>query len=134
MPNEDSFTRVEQRVGSSTLRQRLATIVDGDGRPFQSTKATPRLGSQPCARPAHAHAPAAAPLTSKLSGRSLNGVPKVSKIDNEKDFVDRVAGQIATIPGVVAATLGGSRADGTPRSDSDWDFGLYYRGELTMAL
>lgn len=31
------------------------------------------------------------------------------------------------IPGVVAVTLGGSRATGTATADSDWDFGLYYR-------
>jgi predicted nucleotidyltransferase len=39
-------------------------------------------------------------------------------------LVDRVA----KVPGVVAMTLGGSRARGAARPDSDWDFGLYYRG------
>jgi len=34
------------------------------------------------------------------------------------------------IPGVVGATLGGSRAVGRQRPDSDWDFDLYYRGGL----
>src|SRR5579859_2989659 len=48
----------------------------------------------------------------------------------EKDFAERAAGRMAGIPGVVAVTLGGSRADGTHRPDSDWDFGLYYRGDL----
>ncbi len=32
------------------------------------------------------------------------------------------------IPGVIAVVLGGSRARGEERPDSDWDFGLYYRG------
>jgi hypothetical protein len=31
------------------------------------------------------------------------------------------------LPGTVAVVLGGSRADGTQRPDSDWDLGLYYR-------
>ena len=34
------------------------------------------------------------------------------------------------IPGVVAVTLGGSRATGTATEGSDWDFGLYYRGGI----
>ncbi len=37
---------------------------------------------------------------------------------------------LASIPGVVAVTLGGSRARGEARPDSDWDFGLYYRGQM----
>ncbi len=37
---------------------------------------------------------------------------------------------MAEIPGVVAVTLGGSRATGTATPDSDWDFGLYYQGHL----
>jgi len=38
--------------------------------------------------------------------------------------------KLADIPGVVGATLGGSRAVGRQRPDSDWDVGLYYRGRL----
>ena len=38
-------------------------------------------------------------------------------------FADRLAG----IPGVVAVALGGSRARGAERPDSDWDLALYYR-------
>ncbi len=38
--------------------------------------------------------------------------------------------RLATIPGVVAVTLGGSRARGEARPESDWDFGLYYRGQI----
>jgi predicted nucleotidyltransferase len=40
------------------------------------------------------------------------------------DLADRVA----ALPGVVAVALGGSRATGTERPDSDWDLGVYYRG------
>ena len=41
-----------------------------------------------------------------------------------------LASRLAAIPGVVAVTLGGSRATGTHGDDSDWDFGLYYRGSI----
>jgi len=34
------------------------------------------------------------------------------------------------VPGVIAVTLGGSRARGTARPDSDWDIGLYYRDTI----
>ena len=37
-----------------------------------------------------------------------------------------IAERLASIPGVVATVLGGSRAAGTHRPDSDWDFGVYY--------
>jgi hypothetical protein len=36
-------------------------------------------------------------------------------------------------PGVFAVTLGGSRAQGTERPDSDWDFGLYYENTIDPA-
>jgi predicted nucleotidyltransferase len=39
-----------------------------------------------------------------------------------------LAAQLADLPGVVAVVLGGSRATGTQRPESDWDLGLYYRG------
>jgi Nucleotidyltransferase domain len=41
-----------------------------------------------------------------------------------------LAERLQAIPGVVAVTLGGSRARGAELPDSDWDFGLYYRGHL----
>src|SRR5918996_2655521 len=42
-----------------------------------------------------------------------------------------LADRLRAIPGVVAVTLGGSRSAGTEVADSDWDFGLYYRGEIS---
>lgn len=41
-----------------------------------------------------------------------------------------LAGNLIQIPGVVAVALGGSRAIGTATTNSDWDFGLYYRGGI----
>jgi Nucleotidyltransferase domain len=40
--------------------------------------------------------------------------------------MEDLAERLARIPGVVAVVLGGSRATGLARPDSDWDFGLYY--------
>jgi hypothetical protein len=40
--------------------------------------------------------------------------------------VENLAERLATMPGVVAVTLGGPWARAV--EGSDWDFGLYYRG------
>jgi Nucleotidyltransferase domain len=45
-------------------------------------------------------------------------------------FPRYVAGRLGELPGVTAVTLGGSRAQGTQRPDSDWDFSVYYRGHF----
>jgi hypothetical protein len=50
-------------------------------------------------------------------------------VDDEA-FLDHVAERLSGLPGVAAVTLGGSRAEGTQRPDSDWDFSLYYRGQF----
>lgn len=42
-------------------------------------------------------------------------------------FLDRLADALGALPGVEAVTLGGSRAEGTHRPDSDWDLAVYYR-------
>jgi len=47
--------------------------------------------------------------------------------------VEHLAARLAAIPGVVAVTLGGSRATNTAVAGSDWDFGLYYQGRLDPA-
>jgi hypothetical protein len=44
--------------------------------------------------------------------------------------MEALAERLARIPGVVAVTLGGSRATGLAQPGSDWDFGLYYRGSI----
>jgi predicted nucleotidyltransferase len=46
------------------------------------------------------------------------------------DFADRVAARLVALPTVQAVALGGSRAAGRQRPDSDWDFAIYYRGEF----
>ena len=47
--------------------------------------------------------------------------------------MEHLAARLAAIPGVLAVTLGGSRATNTAVEGSDWDFGLYYRGRLDPA-
>jgi predicted nucleotidyltransferase len=49
---------------------------------------------------------------------------------NDADFLDQVADTLAALDGVLAVTLGGSRAQGTHRPDSDWDLAIYYRGHF----
>lgn len=44
------------------------------------------------------------------------------------DVTHELVPKLAALPGVLAVTLGGSRARGEHRFDSDWDFGVYYRG------
>ncbi|MGY3201022.1 nucleotidyltransferase domain-containing protein [Streptomyces sp. TE5632] len=48
----------------------------------------------------------------------------------DRAFLDRTADRLATLPGVRAVTLGGSRAQGAERPDSDWDLAVYYRGSF----
>ncbi|MEV0690602.1 nucleotidyltransferase domain-containing protein [Streptomyces sp. NPDC050388] len=47
---------------------------------------------------------------------------------SDRAFLDTAADRLAALPGVRAVTLGGSRAQGTERPDSDWDLAVYYRG------
>jgi predicted nucleotidyltransferase len=49
---------------------------------------------------------------------------------NDDVFLQHVADRLGDLPGVEAVTLGGSRAEGTHRPDSDWDFSVYYRGRF----
>ena len=48
--------------------------------------------------------------------------------DGDAIFRAQAGDLLAGLPGVEAVTLGGSRAAGTARPDSDWDFAVYYRG------
>ncbi len=48
----------------------------------------------------------------------------------DEEFADYIASRLASLPGVLAVSLGGSRARGANRPDSDWDFAVYYRGRF----
>jgi predicted nucleotidyltransferase len=48
--------------------------------------------------------------------------------DTDQAFLDATADRLASLPTVRAVALGGSRAQGTHRPDSDWDLAIYYRG------
>ncbi|MEU3843597.1 nucleotidyltransferase domain-containing protein [Streptomyces sp. NPDC028635] len=56
-------------------------------------------------------------------------MPSVS----DQAFLDRTADRLAALPAVRAVALGGSRAQGTHRPDSDWDLAVYYRGRFDPA-
>jgi predicted nucleotidyltransferase len=45
-------------------------------------------------------------------------------------FLEHVADALAAVPGVRGVALGGSRAQGVSRPDSDWDVAVYYRGSF----
>jgi hypothetical protein len=45
-----------------------------------------------------------------------------------------IAQQLSEARGVVSVALGGSRAQGTAHPDSDWDLGVFYRGELDLSV
>ena len=49
------------------------------------------------------------------------------------ESISALAARLARLPRVVAVVLGGSRATGTARPDSDWDLGVYYRGAFDPA-
>lgn len=51
----------------------------------------------------------------------------------DTSFLGHVADRLAALPGVRAVSLGGSRAQGTHTSDSDWDVAVYYRGGFDPA-
>jgi predicted nucleotidyltransferase len=52
-------------------------------------------------------------------------------VRDDDAFCHYVVGPLAGLPGVQAVALGGSRAAGTNRPDSDWDFAVYYRGAFS---
>ncbi|MFG2355762.1 nucleotidyltransferase domain-containing protein [Streptomyces sp. NPDC048521] len=47
---------------------------------------------------------------------------------SDPGFLSATADRLAALPTVRAVALGGSRAQGTHRPDSDWDLAVYYRG------
>lgn len=47
--------------------------------------------------------------------------------------IEAMARQLTEVRGVRAVALGGSRARGSHRPDSDWDLGVYYRGSVDTA-
>jgi Nucleotidyltransferase domain len=51
----------------------------------------------------------------------------------DEAFLSLAADLLASLPGVLAVSLGGSRAAGTAGPDSDWDFAVYYRGSFDPA-
>ena len=69
-------------------------------------------------------------MVAQRSDCKVRGMPRVVSVMDDVAFIDYVGRVLLTLPGVEAVTLGGSRAEGTNRPDSDWDFALYYRGQF----
>ncbi|SEF11255.1 nucleotidyltransferase domain-containing protein [Streptomyces sp. Ag109_O5-10] len=53
--------------------------------------------------------------------------------DDDQTFLAAITARLAALPAVRAVALGGSRAQGTHRPDSDWDLAVYYRGAFDPA-
>lgn len=53
----------------------------------------------------------------------------IAPFEDELPWIGRLVAELSHLPGVEALALGGSRAAGTCHADSDWDFGIYYRGD-----
>ena len=51
----------------------------------------------------------------------------------DDEFIEMVVAACRRVPNAAAVNLGGSRARGDFRQDSDWDFAAYYRGEIDPA-
>lgn len=45
-------------------------------------------------------------------------------------FLEQIATALYALPGIEGVSLGGSRAQGTDRDDSDWDLAIYYRADF----
>ncbi|MFT2753942.1 nucleotidyltransferase family protein [Clavibacter sp. Sh2088] len=62
------------------------------------------------------------------SGAEADAGPVLGLDDDA--FLEHVADALAAVPGVRGVALGGSRAQGVSRPDSDWDLAVYYRGSF----
>jgi predicted nucleotidyltransferase len=50
----------------------------------------------------------------------------------DDEFLAMVVGACRALPRAESVSLGGSRARGDHRPDSDWDFAVYYRGDIDV--
>jgi predicted nucleotidyltransferase len=88
----------------------VRVVRDGD---HAEQAAVPRLGGERRA-PGNGGAPA-------------RGEGHAHGVD-DPEFCTWLTGELAGLTGVLAVSLGGSRAHGRHQPDSDWDFAVYYRG------
>ncbi len=51
----------------------------------------------------------------------------------DDEFIAEVVAACQRVPNALAVGLGGSRARGDHRPDSDWDFAVYYRGDIDVS-
>src|SRR5690348_13135435 len=82
--------------------------------------------------------PPGAPRRRRTPHRRFEGPSRDSSLRiiapmRDEAFISYVADTLAALPGAVVVALGGSRATGTNRPDSDWDFAIYYRSAFDPA-
>lgn len=53
---------------------------------------------------------------------------------DDPSFLSFMTQSLSGLQGVHAVMLGGSRASGRNRPDSDWDFSIYYRNHFDVGL
>lgn len=68
------------------------------------------------------------PRTSGFGEREAG--PFVARRGGQNRRMRQLVTDLVQIPGIVTVALGSSRAAGTWTENSDWDFGLCYRGEI----
>src|SRR6478736_5724349 len=67
-----------------------------------------------------------------VAGQDRDVADQVGMGDDE--FIDWISTELGGLDGVLAVCLGGSRAAGTHRPESDWDFAIYYRDHFEPDL
>jgi hypothetical protein len=129
-------TRGTRQVATARRRRRLAAHLPNRPARTASRGTQDRLirccpGSAERTAEAYPSAPGRSMLRDSSVGESRSGGRQRLVFSLAPVLPDEVA-QLRTdlggVPGVVAVVLGGSRAAGTARPDSDWDVGVYYRG------
>ncbi|WP_077691544.1 MULTISPECIES: nucleotidyltransferase domain-containing protein [Nocardiopsis] len=58
----------------------------------------------------------------------MAAMPTSEQTFDDARFLSATADRLAALPAVEAVMIGGSRAQGAHRPDSDWDLAIYYRG------
>src|SRR6266581_900757 len=86
------------------------------------------VAQQQCIEDVHPRAWAEQHRSRRATGEARRGEPMNDLPQPIAELVD----ELAAMPGTVAVVLGGSRALGSNDVGSDWDLGLYYRGEIDL--
>lgn len=67
-----------------------------------------------------------------MRARALTSATGTVRTVHEEQLIREMAAALTAVDGVVGVLLGGSRARGAHTPDSDWDLGVYYRGDVDV--